>query len=65
MVLGSLQTTFVVGGITATVSAVAAHRINNGETPFPDIFRAREPKEGERPTKVTKNGVDVTDQVPA
>ena len=35
VVLGSLQTTFVVGGAAATVCAVGAHRVANGEELWP------------------------------
>ena len=35
VVLGSLQTTFVVGGVAATVCAVGAHRVANGEELWP------------------------------
>ena len=35
VVLGSLQTTFVVGGAAATACAYGAHRVANGEPAWP------------------------------
>ena len=58
VVLGSLQTTFVVGGTAATVLAVGAHRVANGHEIWP--FGSKEPKAGETPVKTEVNGKEVT-----
>ena len=42
VVLGSLQTTFVVGGAVATAGAVAAHRVANGKDAMPDFFKKKD-----------------------
>ena len=57
VVLGSLQTTFVVGGAAATACAVGAHRVANGKELWP--FGEKEPKAGETPVKTEVNGKEV------
>jgi hypothetical protein len=57
VVLGSLQTTFVVGGAAATACAVGAHRVSNGKELWP--FGKEEPKAGETPVKTEVNGKEV------
>ena len=59
VVLGSLQTTFVVGGAAATACAYGAHRVNNGKPAWP-FGDKEEPKEGEKASKVEHNGKEVT-----
>ena len=58
VVLGSLQTTFVVGGAAATACAYGAHRVNNGKPAWP-FGEAKEPKAGESPVKTEVNGKEV------
>ena len=48
VVLGSLKTTFVVGGVAASVCAYGAHRVSKGETAFP-IFEKKDEKKKDKP----------------
>ena len=62
VVLGSLQTTFVVSGAVASAAAYGAHRVSKGEKAWPFGDKKKEPKAGDKPTKVEHNGKDITDE---
>ena len=47
VVLGSLQTTFVVGGAVASVCAVGAHRVANDKPLIPDFGKKDEEKKSD------------------
>ena len=49
VVLGSLQTTFIVGGAVASAAAYGQHRINNGESAWP--FKKEDDKKEETTSK--------------
>ena len=62
VVIGSLQATFAIAGITAAGCAYASHRVQNDKPVWP--FGEKEPAKGETPVKVTHNGKEVTPPEP-